>query len=199
MVIADTPTPPAVELGIYPNVGIAPHRVTVTIPSIPDRESARTQIDFNGDGVVDAIVYSLDTTVTYTYQTPGIYFARTTLDDYAGGVYTQTFPIVVRDVKALDRMLQGIFNGMLGKLKVGDIEGALKSFTPSAVEQYRPVFEDLRANLATVVEQFGTIVTGSIAEEFAEYVLVRNKGTGKQAYLIYFFRGSDGVWRISQM
>ena len=63
------------------------------------------------------------------------------------------------------------------------------------VKRMRPNVNDL----ATAVDQFGAIVDGAISEEFAEYVLVRNKGAGKQAYLIYFFRGGDGVWRISQM
>ena len=199
LTITATGTPPAVQLKVEPNVGVAPHQVTVTIPAIPNRTSAQTQIDFNGDGIVDTTVNILNTTVAYTYPAAGIYLAKTTLNDNAGGIYTQTFPIVVGDVVTLDTMLKGIFTGMLGKLKTGDIQDALKAFTPSAVEQYRPVFEDLGPNLATAVDQFGTIVDGAISEEFAEYVLVRNKGAGKQAYLIYFFRGGDGVWRISQM
>ena len=102
-------------------------------------------------------------------------------------------------VGKIDAMLRSVYVGMLAKLKVGDVAGALKAFTPSATEQYRQVFEDLRPNLATITDQLGTIVDGSIMGGLAEYVVVQDTPTGKQAFLLYLLKGSDGTWLISQM
>ena len=106
---------------------------------------------------------------------------------------------MVVNVAMIDTKLRGIYAGMLARLKAGDIEGALKAFTPSGVEQYRPVFEDLRLNLFTIADQLGTIVDGSIMGGLAEYIVVQDTPTGKQAFLMYFLQGGDGTWRISQM
>lgn len=191
--------PPPIELTIQPNAGIAPFNVTLSIPSIPNRISAQTNVDFDGDGVVDETAYGFNTTITYTYSTPGIYNATISLNDLSGGNYTWSVPVVVQDVRAVDARLKGLIGGMLAALRVGDIDGALRYFTPEVVPQYRAAFNQIGARLPDAVNNMGTIVDGQIADNFAEYVLIRGKPGGNQAYLIYLQLGLDGVWRISQM
>lgn len=190
---------PALELTIDPAIGIAPFDAVVKIPTIPDRLTAQTQVDFDGDGTIDASTFGFDTSITYTYTVPGIYNATIHLNDFAGGNYSWTVPVVVQDVRAIDQKLQGIITGMFAKLKARDIEGALAAFTPQAGVQYRAIFKDIGDGLPAAMDQIGQIVDGRITSTFAEYVLVRDKPSGKQAYLIYLLLGPDGVWRISQM
>ena len=113
--------------------------------------------------------------------------------------HTSTLVVVVTTVGKIDAVLRIVYAGMLARLKAGDVEGALKAFTPNAAQRYRPVFEELRPNLATVADQFGMIADGTVSNGFAEYVLVQNVPTGRQAFLMYFIRSGDGVWRINQM
>lgn len=196
-VTAGAPRP--VELDIAPSSGIAPFAVTVRVPTIPDRISARTQIDFDGDGVVDETLYGFETSASYTYTTPGIYNATITLNDYAGGYYTWAIPVVVQDLDALDLKLRGILSGMFDRLRARDIDGALAAWTADGAERYRPIFESMAGDLPAVVDKLGRIAGGSLTTNLAEYVIIRDGPAGKQAFLAYLMRGADGVWRITQM
>lgn len=99
----------------------------------------------------------------------------------------------------MDTMLRGIYSGMLAKLKTGNTNGALTAVTGGVYQKYQTIFTTLAPSLATAVDQLGDIVGGNITGEMAEYVLVRNIVGGQQAFLIYFLKGEDGVWRIDGM
>ena len=189
---------PPVELEITPRCGIAPFTVEVRVPTIADRISAQTQIDFDGDGVVDQTLYGFETSATHNYAVPGIYNARITLNDYAGGFYTWTIPVVVQRVQDIDRKLQEIITGMIMRLRTGDIEGALLAYDEGIVERYRDIFLEIGADLPAVAEQLGAIVDGTIFGTFAEYAMVRDTPAGRRAFLVYLVLGQDGVWRIRQ-
>lgn len=193
-----TGSAPPVEFDILPRAGIAPFTAEVRVPTIPDRISAQTQVDFDGDGVVDQTLYGFETAATFTYATPGIYNARITLNDYAGGYYTWTIPVVVQRVQDLDRKLQEIILGMISKLKAGDVEGALLAYDEGIVERYREIFQEIGLDLPAFARQLGTIVDGTVFGDFAEYVIVRDTPNGRRAFLVYLVLGQDGVWRIRQ-
>ena len=187
------------QVSAFPQNGIAPHSVNFSVFSGASDVVARIDVDFNGDGVTDFTTTAPNATIQTTYTAPGVYRPTVTVTDTQGRTYTSTQVMVVASVATLDAKLRGIYAGMLARLRVGDIEGALNAFTDNAAKRYRPVFEDLRPNLATVVDQLGAVADGLISDGFAEYVLVQDAPTGRQAFLMYFIRGSDGVWRISQM
>ena len=130
---------------------------------------------------------------------PGVYAPKVTITDVEGHNHDFTSVIVVNSVGSLDTKLRGIYAGMLDRLRAGDAEGALKSFAPGALEIYRPVFQALLPNIATVADQLGTIADGSIMAGLAEYVLVQDTPQGKQAFLMYLTQGSDGTWLISSL
>ena len=175
-----------------PEVLYAPAKVTLSVP-----EAIQVQVDFDGNGSVDGSGTGPQE-LAYSFSQPGIYFARTTVTD-ASGTYVVSTPLVVQDVRALDPILRGVFDAMVGRLRVGDIEGALKYFSPQSAEHYREVFQDLAAQLPAVADQIGTLKQGSVTGEMAEYLLVREAGGTKQGFLVYMRRGFDGLWRISQM
>lgn len=88
---------------------------------------------------------------------------------------------------------------MLDHLRARNIDAALDAISGGMREKYRAVFTALESNLPDVVGQLGTLKEGAISEEMAEYVLVRGEGEQAQAFLIYFLRSEDGVWRIDGM
>ena len=177
--------------------GIAPLNMSFGIVS--SSGVTRVEADYNGDGAVDFTSTDPKAVLQYTYTTPGTFQARFNVTDSQGITHALTQVIVVVSVASMDAMLRNAYSGMLVKLRAGDIDGALTVFTGDANQKYRAVFTALRPNLASVVDQLGAIQDGTISTEFAEYSIVRNLPDGQQAFLIYFIRGADGVWRIDAM
>jgi PKD repeat protein len=157
------------------------------------------EADYNGDGIVDFTSTDPMAVLQYTYATPGTYQARFNVTDSQGNTHTLTQAIVVVSVASMDAMLRSTYSGMLTRLRAGDIDGALTAFTGSVNQKYRTVFTALGLSLPSIVDQLGAIQDGMISSGFAEYSIVRNLPNGQQAFLIYFIRGEDGVWRIDAM
>ena len=180
--------------------GLAPVSVQFAVTPKSGVAIQNIDVDYNGDGAVDISTASTNTPLQYTYATPGTYRAKFTVTDDTGQATPQEVPIIVRDFQQMDTMLRGIYSGMLTKLKTGNIEGALAAVNGSAYEKYKAVFTALQPSLPTMVDQLGTIQSGTLGNEIAEYVLTRPQPDGSnRAFLIYFLRGEDGVWRIDSM
>jgi hypothetical protein len=197
--LAVTSTGATNELGLFVDkpTGIAPHEVSVTVPRMPGETYARLEADFAGN-VVQA--YGFGGRAQYVFASPGVYQVTMKLFKANGDPYppvTQT--VIVRSVVEMNSMMQKSMSTMRAHLQNSDLTSALQHFAPAVRDQYRAVFEGLSAPLSTVGAQLGTIVDGRISEEFAEYVIVRDKPTGKQAYYIYLMPGDDGIWRIVHM
>lgn len=188
-----------IELLATPTQGIAP--LGVSFSAVSDGMGiAQIEADYDGDGTVDFTLVQPEAVLQHTYAAPGVYQAQIKVTDTQGTVHAFTQAVVATSLASADAMLRGVYGGMLTKLRAGDIDGAVASFTASAREQYRGTFEAIgRANLASVVDRLGSIDGGTISERFAEYVLIRSKPEGPQVYLVYLIRGEDGVWRIDGM
>jgi PKD repeat protein len=177
--------------------GIAPWNVSFSI--VTGTGLTGIEADYNGDGIVDFTSTDPMAVLQYTYATPGTYQARFNVTDSQGNTHTLTQAIVVVSVASMDAMLRSTYSGMLTRLRAGDIDGALTAFTGSVNQKYRTVFTALGLSLPSIVDQLGAIQDGMISSGFAEYSIVRNLPNGQQAFLIYFIRGEDGVWRIDAM
>jgi len=177
--------------------GIAPWNVSFGISS--STGITRIEADYNGDGTVDFASTDPKAVLQYTYATPGTYQARFSVTDGQGNNHILSQVIVVVSVATMDATLRSTYSGMLARLRAGNIDGALTAFTVSVNQKYRTVFAALGPSLSSVVDQLGAIQDGMISSEFAEYSIVRNLPDGQQAFLIYFIRGADGVWRIDAM
>lgn len=187
------------EVIASPQTGIAPHPVDFTILSRNGLGIDRIDVDFDGAGTIEFTTHDPGAPIQTTYVAPGVYAPKLTITDAQAQTHEFAGVIVVNSVGSLDTKLRAIYAGMLARLRAGDTEGALKSFAPGAVETYRPAFQALLPNIATVADQLGTIADGSIMEGLAEYVLVQDTPQGKQAFLMYLTQGSDGTWLISSL
>jgi len=80
----------------------------------------------------------------------------------------------------------------------GNINAALECMMPGVAASYSGALTSLQSSLPQIVTSFSDIhPTG--AAGLVEYVLMRNVNGQPTAFLIYFARGSDGVWRIAGM
>ena len=116
-----------------------------------------------------------------------------------GVVLTATRIVVIQDFAERDTLLRGVYTGMLDRLKTADIEGALTAVSGGMRAKYQAVFTALQPSLPTVIDQLGTLQSGVLGHELAEYAIVRNQNGSSRAFLIYFLRSEDGVWRIDGM
>jgi len=182
---------------ISENSEFAPVRVRFSISG--DSGIQRIEADFDGDGKTDFATTNPNVGIASLYEEPGVYQATFTVTDSTGNKHVRTVPVLIKDIEEQDELLRSIYASMLNRLGVRDIDGALKTISGAAREKYRAVFDVLAPDLPTIVDQLGTLKEGAIGEEIAEYVLVRDVNGKSVAFLIYFLRGEDGVWRIEGM
>jgi hypothetical protein len=88
---------------------------------------------------------------------------------------------------------------MAGALAAGDRAAALTYFTPAAAQRYALTLEQLGEALPAIAAGLSQIVPVRIDGPVAEYSIVRSIDGIDEAFLIYFLRGHDGIWRISSL
>ncbi|MFN0314026.1 MAG: hypothetical protein ACKVQA_03180 [Burkholderiales bacterium] len=86
-------------------------------------------------------------------------------------------------------------------MRANDTEGALRALTGRTAEKYRIVFNAMRQAglLANAVDSLGTIASGTLGADLAEYQITRNTPNGPRSFYLYLLRGEDGMWRIDGM
>jgi hypothetical protein len=182
-----------------PSSGIAPSEVRFQASATAERSIARVQVDYQGDGSLDASTTNPAADLRHTYAVPGVYNARVVVTDPFGYQEIHIVQIVVQDLAAVDRELKGIVQTMLTSLRAGDLDTAVRAFAPSNQPRFRSLFESARSNLAAAVDSLGVLQDGSITGSMAEYVMVQDHPAGPKAYFIYLMRARDGLWQIQQM
>ena len=180
-----------------PTQGFGPLTVAFTASSNTGNKIASWQASPGAAGALDTTDPSV--LFKFTYTLPGIYQASVTATDSMGTSYTKTIVIQVQSWSQVNTVLTSTYNAMLDRLTAGDIDGALLSVNGSLHDKYLKIFTALQPNLATIVPQLGTLQSGVISNEIAEYTVLRSTPSGNQAFLIYFLLGEDGVWRIDNM
>jgi len=191
--------PAPIQVKAAPECGFAPLTTDFVITNNSANTITNIEADFDNDAIIDFSTTDPNAAITHTYNTVGIYQANITVTDNLGTQHVSNHIIVVTDITNMDAMLRGIYTGMLDRLRVGAIEGALNALSGEINNKYRNVFNALQPNLSTIVNQLGTLQTGTIGTNLAEYAVVRNESGTDRAYLIYFIRGTNGVWRIGGM
>ena len=188
-----------VSASAAPQSGVAPLPVRFLVSTLTGAGVQRITADYDGDGSVDFSTSDSNAPLETTYNTPGVYPARVNVTDANGHTYNRTITVVVQSYEAMDSLLRAIYNGMLDRLRSGDIDGALRSVTGGGQAKYRAVFAELAPDLPSIVDQLGVLQGGPLGEDMAEYSVLRADNGQARAYLIYFIRGEDGVWRIDGM
>ncbi len=159
----------------------------------------RIEADYDGDSTVDFSTTDATAALQHYYPQSGAYVAHFNVTDAQGATHILEYAVVLPDVRETDTMLRAVYSDMLAALKAQNVDAALKAVTGGAYEKYKSVFTTLHADLPQVVDRLGELKGGIIGEEMAEYVLVRDVNGKKTAFLLYFLRSEDGVWRIDGM
>lgn len=192
-------TPPALKLVATPSGGIATLAVTFGYERTSNVAIQSLQMDFDGDGTFDFSTTNPTVPLTHDYSVPGLFVARLRIMDTSNVMTEATLGVAVDDVVALDALLKGLWDGMNGALASGNLSGAQNFVTALAAERYSPVWSALLPNLPGIIGSYSPLRGVSITGRTAEYAVNRTLGGENYLFLVYFLRGSDGVWRIDAM
>ncbi|MBS0319933.1 MAG: hypothetical protein JSR18_05280 [Proteobacteria bacterium] len=196
-VTRSTEEPPPVELAVDPAEGLAPHRARVYLMNNTGSPVTRIEVDTNEGGSGSTLTLTPQVAFGVDYPTAGVFQMRVRVSTQDGNAYDLRQVIRVRTAQDLDVELRGIYSDMLTHLKARDIDGAMPAITGGSNARYYAIFKSL--SLPSVIDKLGTLVGGTLDNEMAEYALVRDTTNGPQAFLIYFIRSEDGIWRIDSM
>ena len=180
---------------------MSPLAVTFTASAQPGVTIQKVEFDIDGDGTIDLTLTVPDWTATATYTATGTLVANAVIrvTDTQSNVYTESIPIVITDGVQLDQMLRAIWGGMNNALAAGDKATALKYFGTQAQAIYGPVFDALLTDLPQIIPTWSPLLPGSLSASIGEYAVVTTSSGTRQMFLIYFLKGSDGVWRLESM
>jgi len=163
----------------------------------------RIEIDTNGDGTPEFIVTALPNgtaTRGITFSIPGAYRVAFKVYD-AGNVLvlrtTRTVRAIGRD--ELGAKVVRLYTTLVDRLTVNDPTGAVRLFVGDSQQRYADILAALTGSLPAVATQLGTVVSGAIAEDFAELVIARGSGPNRKLFMVHLILGSDGIWRMEDM
>ena len=187
-----------------PTEGIESLQVTFTVENPGGVAFREIEFDLDGDGLPNVVATPaqfLDgvLTVSATYPVGTWVAGIKVYDDEDRLLYSTSKAIVVLSASALQGNLRAIYDGMLARLRVGNISGALTAFTGAAYDKYNAIFTQLQPSLASIVDQLGEIREVTFGMDLAEFSIVRDTSEGSQRFMLYMIRAEDGIWRIDGM
>jgi len=188
-----------VRITANPTQGLGPLEVTFEIEPRADIVIQKVELEGTGDGNVQQTLLSAPWTSTFTYYGIGTFNAMVRVTDSSGAVYSQQVPIVLTSPATLDQALRAVWSGMTSALAAGDKDAAMSRMSGSAQDKFGPVIDALHADLPQIVTSLSDLQGSSASVDYAEYAVNRIIDGVNRAFLIYFIRGIDGVWRLDSM
>ncbi len=192
--------------------GFAPFRgkfnLSTTVPA-GQTTAVRFEIDFDGDGIFEIDSPTAPaTTLSYEYQSAGVYLARARVSFDDGQTPTPvevregTFRIHADTIAFTRQTLCSVYYEMKHRLQAGQIAQAGNTLSPRIRTRFVTYWNANAASVPTTAGKLGEIVVGQISDISAQFqVAIPIAGSPGQArgYPLLFARSTDGVWRITGM
>lgn len=187
-----------------PTEGLNSLVVRFTVENPDDLSFSRITFDLENDGSTNVTATPAQfvdgtLTVSATYPTGTWIAVITAYDNRDEVIYSARKAIVVLSPAALRAKLKSVYDGMLGRLRTGNVAGALTAFTGAARDRYGPVLSQLEATLPSVVDGIGELREINFGIDLAELSVVRTTPTGSEQFMLYMLRSEDGIWRFDGM
>ena len=189
---------PSVALTTFPTQGLAPFTTELTSTTHLDRPIIKYRWDFDGDGFTDAEGDTLST-ATHTYDQPGLYLPKLTVEDSQGNRFSDQVGVVVVTREEIDRLLTKQWSDMKSRLAERDVEGAMKLFAEgSSKGMFRQNFELMKDLLPQIVSDMGPITFKELKGngDFASYKMQAVQDGKTLSFPVNFEKDHDGIWRI---
>jgi len=139
-------------------------------------------------------------TFTMTLMSAGIYSIPINVRDAEGTLmwYTDLSVQVIAPTDTIGKA-QGVYTGVLNRLRAGNISGALAAVADPLYDKYYAIFTALGPNLQSAVEQLGSFDDVTVTDDLIEMSIIQPTSNGPQRFLIYLTKDDGGVWRIEGM
>ncbi len=187
---------PLLQLSVDATEGISPLIVNF---SFTNNRTQNVSLQVNG-GQPTTVVVGSTYVVTATMNGASASQFQFAESDSAGNMSTQTYVIVASDSVQMDQTFTALWNGMNNALVVGDKATALTYLSQSARGIYGPVFDSLMPVYSQIISSWSPPLRGQLSAEVGEYGVVTTDSNGVGSlFLIYFLRGTDGIWRLDSM
>ncbi|MEO8535988.1 MAG: Ig-like domain-containing protein [Betaproteobacteria bacterium] len=187
-----------------PTEGLDSLTVTFTVENPSRLAFKEVTFDVDGNGSADVVAPSSrfangTLTVNATYPVGTWYAIIKVYDDSDQVIYLTRKSIVVLAPTVLEGRLRGVYDGMLARLRSGDVDAAMTAMTGPAQAKYRPVLAGLGSALPSTVDQLGQAGEITFGQDLAELNVIRNTPDGPIRFMLYLLRAEDGIWRIDGM
>ena len=187
-----------------PAEGLDSLTVSFTVENPDDAPFDRITFDLDNNGSADVTAIPAQfvngaLTVSATYPIGTWLAVITAYDDHGQVIYATRKSIVVYSPAALQAKLRGVYDGMIGRLRTGNVNGALTALTSSARERYGAVLTQLQTTLPSIVGQLGELQELNFGIDLAELSIVRTTASGTEQFMLYMLRSEDGIWRFDGM
>ncbi len=180
--------------------GVSPFEIKQTIDASFDAIDQTLSHVSAPDGTVELIEHPSDTEYYLRVTGPGIYYLIAAVTDEDSNSYSDTIGVVVLDEAIVDGEIRSRWNSMKEKLIQGDIQGALKIYTPLSVNEYEQTYTALGSQLPALIATMGDMEKVYIKGDRAKYKIRRNEEIDGQtyniAYHIYFLKDPFGRWCV---
>ncbi len=179
--------------------GPAPLEVEFTVQRFDTSRIRRVEVDFESDGQADVISEASRVgTFEHQYLLPGSYTAVFRIITADNLTFSYEVPVIVNAAEDRDLGVRATWQRFRTALAASDPGAALECMMPSVAQRYSNLLTTLQSSLPQIVTSFSDIYpTGEPG--LTEYVLTREVNGQPTAFLVYFARGADGVWRIAGM
>jgi hypothetical protein len=187
-----------------PAEGLNSLTVAITVENPDNSAFARMTFDLDNDGLANVAVTPAQfsdgkLTVSATYPIGTWLAVVKAYDDQDRVIYSTSKSIVVLSPTVLQAKLNGIYDGMLNRLRAGNVQGALSAFTASARDRYGVVLGQLETALPSIIDQVGELTEFNFGIDLAELSVVRATSDGPRRFMLYMLRSEDGIWRFDGM
>jgi len=167
----------------------------------PDVSILSVAIDFEGEGVDNDNSNSLASAdAVFVYRNPGLYRMRLRAGATDGQTYEAIRYLMTEDLIAQRSMVCDVVGYLRRRLAAGDSAGAVLAFHEGERAKYGQEFSALGGALSAAAPKIGVLAGGTIGLGLADMTLVRDgAGQTRRGFPIQVARGSDGVWRVSEI
>lgn len=190
--ITSNAVPPAIQISPDRFEGIAPLTVNFNFAGV---NISSLNISVAGQVSIVSGINSM----AVTYPAAGAYPTTLTYTDSMGATITQSYVIVAHDAAQVDLQFKALWSGMSNALVAGDKAAALAYLSGSAQVKYGPVFDALAPDFAQIMLTWSPPLKANLSSSIGEYGVVTTNAGVRQLFLIYFVKGTDGVWRLDGM
>ncbi|HEY1773043.1 MAG TPA: FG-GAP-like repeat-containing protein [Gammaproteobacteria bacterium] len=182
------------------DIGTAPLTVGFTYSFLGTGTISTVKMSYLGNGAYDVDSDNpAAVTLSYLYNTPGVYPATLTLVDTNGTPYVATLNVVVQDPSLQDAAIRKTWQNFVGALSARDRAAAMNYLDYEAQLKYAPIVDTLVDQMPQIVGSFSNLFSSVSSGDRVEYTVVRVVDGQAQVFFVYFIQDDDGVWRIDAM